>query len=181
MELVDVYNERYENTGKSKERGTTTEKEYRKACFVWIINSDNKILVQQRLKTREHYPNLWAATSGGVGAGETSLEAIIRELKEEMGISVKEKELTFIGTYKRVNDFVDTYLLEKDIDINDVHIQPEEVQDAKWMSISHFEKLINRGEASDTSFGLFKNYYDNYYKRTVEFIDGKPVLRRIKD
>ena len=181
MELVDVYNERYENTGKSKERGKTKETEYRKACFVWIINSENKILVQQRSKTRKHYPNLWAATSGGGLSGETSIQSMLRELKEELGLNIKEKELTFIGTYKRVNDFVDTYLLEKDIDVNDVTIQPEEVQNVKWMSIYHFEKLIARGEASDTSFGLFKNYYDNYYKRTVEFIDGKPVLRKIKE
>ena len=181
MELVDIYNERYENTGKSKERGTTTEKEYRKACFVWILNSKKQILVQQRLKNEKHYPNLWCATSGGVDAGETSLEAIIRELKEELGLKVKEKELVFIGTYKRVNDFVDTYMMEKDIDINDITIQPEEVQNVKWMSINHFEKLIARGEASDTSYGLFKNYYDNYYKRTVVFIDGKPVLRKIEE
>ena len=181
MELVDVYNERYQNTGESKERGTTTETEYRKACFVWIINSNNKILVQQRSKNRKHYPGLWSATSGGVSAGETSLQSIMRELKEELGIDVAEEELTFIGTYKRVNDFVDTYMMEKDIDINDITIQPEEVQDVKWMSIDNFEKLINRGEASDTSYGLFKNYYDNYYKRTVEFINGKPVLRKIVD
>ena len=181
MELVDIYNERYENTGKTKERGTTTLKEYRKACFVWILNSENKILVQLRSKEAAHYPDLWAATSGGVDAGETSLDAVIRELKEELGLNIKEKELTFIGTYKRINDFVDTYLLEKDIDINDVTIQKEEVQGVKWMSINHFEKLIARGEASDTSFGLFKNYIDNYYKKKVVFIDGKPVLRKIED
>ena len=181
MELVDVYNERYENTGKSKERGTTTEKEYRKACFCWILNSKKQILVQQRLKNEKHYPNLWCATSGGVAAGETSIESMLRELKEELGLKVKEKELVFIGTYKRVNDFVDTYMLEKDIDISEITIQPDEVQDVKWMSINKFEKLLARGEASDTSYGLFKNYYDNYYKRTVVFVDGKPVLRKIDD
>ena len=181
MELVDVYNKRYQRTGVSKVRSDFTGEEYRIACFIWILNSDNKILVQQRLKNEKHYPNLWCATSGGVSSNETSLEASIRELKEELGIDVNEEELTFIGTYKRTNDYVDTYLLEKDIDIENITIQKEEVQDIKWMSIDYFEKLINRGEASDTSFGLFKNYYDNYYKRSVVFIDGKPLLRRTEE
>ena len=181
MELVDIYNERYENTGEVKERGTTTLEEYRKACFVWILNSDNQILIQKRSKEASHYPDLWGATSGGVASGETSLDSIIRELDEELGVKVNKEELTFIGTYKRVNDFVDTYLLEKNIDIKDITIQKEEVQDAKWMNIDEFEKLIAEGKASDTSFGLFKNYFDNYYKRTVEFVDGMPVLKKIEE
>ena len=53
---------------------------------VGIFNSDSELLIQKRQSFKETYPNLWDITAGGhVISGETSEEAIERELFEELG------------------------------------------------------------------------------------------------
>ena len=122
---------------------------------------------------------MWETVSGGAVEGDTPVSGALRELEEELGIKATKDELKFIGSYVRINDYVEVFILEKDIDINELKLQEDEVQDAKWVEISEFEKLIEKEQASDTGFYIFKNYYDNFYKSYIEFIDGKPVLKKI--
>jgi len=82
-------------------------------CF--IINLSGQILLTQR-SLNTNRGGKWEDTHGGVKSGETSLQAIVRELKEEIGINVKEDELNFIKTLKRKNVFRDIYVLKKNID-----------------------------------------------------------------
>ena len=179
MEKVDVYNAQHEKLNYSKERYELEQGEYRLSCFVFIINNEDKILIQQRLATAKKCPNMWEVVSGGAIEGDTAVSGALRELKEELGIKAIKDELKFIGSYVRVNDYVEVFVLEKNIDICKLDLQKDEVQDAKWVEISEFEKLIKQGKASDTGFNIFKNYYDNFYKKYIEFIDGKPVLKNI--
>ena len=60
------------------------------------------------------------------------------------------------------------------------NIQDDEVQAAKWMTIEEFEKIIDSGNASDTSFDVFKKYYEKFYNRYLVFEDGKPVFKKIE-
>ena len=164
MELVDVYNVRHEKLDYSKSRKELVDGEYRLSCFIWIINDDDKILLQQRLSTTKKMPNMWGATAGGVKSGETSLEGALRELHEELGISSNKEELEFIGSYKRINDFVEVWLCKKNIDKSELNLQPEEVQNADWFEIKEFEKMIENGTGIDSGFDVFKFYYNNFQK-----------------
>lgn len=163
QELVDVYNKRHEKLGYIKYREELIEGEFRLSCFVWIINDKDEILIQQRLANDKICPNMWETTSGGALAGDTSLSGTLRELKEELGIVANKDDIRFIGSYARVNDFVEVYLLKSNIDIKDLKIQKDEVQSAKWVKIEEFQKLIKEAQACNTSFEVFKNYYDNFF------------------
>src|SRR5680860_1421288 len=55
-----------------------------------VIIKDGKILLIKRTKPGLVY---WVIPGGGVEAGETNEDALIRECKEELGISIKIKEL----------------------------------------------------------------------------------------
>lgn len=55
---------------------------YHLGADVWIINSDNKILIQKRSPLKRLEPNVWAMTGGSVILGENSLDTIVREAKE---------------------------------------------------------------------------------------------------
>lgn len=113
MELVDVYNNRHENLNYQKERGELSEDEYRLSFFIWVINDNEQILLQQRLTTAKKIPNMWGTIAVGVKQCETSLEGALRELKEELGIIATKEELEFIGSNKRINDFVEVWLCKK--------------------------------------------------------------------
>ena len=49
----------------------------------------------------------------------------------------------------------------------------------KELTTDEFEEIIKSGNASDTSFNIFKNYYDNFYKRYLTFENGKLIFKRI--
>lgn len=178
MELVDIYNNKHELLNIKKGRKELIEGEFRLSSFIFIINDNDEILIQQRLATAKKCPNMWEVASGGVNASETSLDGAIREVKEELGITVDKKDLTFIGSYARINDYVEIFLLKSNISVSDLKLQEDEVQNAKWVKIEEFEKIIEEGNASDTGYFIFKEYYNKFYNTYVVFENGKPVFKK---
>lgn len=165
MEKVNVYNRNREITDKIKERNSLEKGEYRISVHIWIINSKSELLIQQRSETSKKFPSMWAQTGGGVLAGETSKEAVKREAKEELGINVEDEELYYISSYVRTRDIVDVWLVKKDIDIDDLELQKEEVAEAKFVSFEDFDNMIKDKKVVPTinpSYFLMKNYIDNY-------------------
>lgn len=176
LELVDIYNNKHEKLNYEKDRKGLEIGEYRLSCFIWVINDNEEILLQQRLASSKKMPNMWGTTAGGVKLGETSLDGAIRELFEELGINVTKDELEFIGSNKRINDYVEVWLCKKNIDLKELKLEPTEVQNAKWLLVKEFEEMINNGTGINSGFEIFKMYYENFYNRHYEIIDGKPTV-----
>ena len=85
---------------------------------------------------------MWDITAGGhVLSGEFGFQAIIRECKEEIGITLDKNDIMFIGATTSTNikgdivnnHFNEYYIANKDIDINSLKLQKEEVSEAKWV------------------------------------------------
>ena len=70
----------------------------------------------------------WEDTHGGLRAGETSIDGMIRELNEELGINVNSNELKLVKTLKRKNVFRDCYILLKDIMLESIKFNDNEVR-----------------------------------------------------
>lgn len=150
-EYFDVLNEDGEFTGEVASREECHKIGlYHKAVVVFIINSKGEVLLQQRSSTKKLWPNLWDITAGGhVLKNEFGYQAVIRETKEEIGLELQSEELLFIGctrstnTQKDIinNHFNEFYIVRKDIDINSLTLQKEEVQDIKWFKK---EEVIER-------------------------------------
>jgi 8-oxo-dGTP pyrophosphatase MutT (NUDIX family) len=164
LELVDVYNKRHEKLGLTKERNELVYGEYRLSCYAYIINNDDQILIQQRVGTVENAPNMWETLSGGAVSGDTSLSGTIREIEEELGIKANPDDMTFIGSYIRHKDFVEIWLLKSNVKIEELKLEQDELQSAKWVSISEFEDMLEKKEAVSSAFKIFKNYYTEFYK-----------------
>ena len=112
---------------------------------VWIINSDNKILIQKRSKYKKIAPNVWAMTGGSVILGKNSKETIVKEAKEELDIDINANELKLITRFKLGTLWVDTYILRHDYDIEKMRFQKYEVTNAKWMTLEEIDNLANKG------------------------------------
>lgn len=165
MELVDVYNNRHEKTEKIKGRKELDAGEYRLSCYVYIINDDDKLLIQQRVATVENAPNMWETLSGGAISGDTSLRGAIRETEEELGIKANKEDMLYIGSFIRLKDFVEVWLLKSNEKIENLKLESDEIQNAKWVSISEFEEMLEKKVAVSSAFNMFKTYYNNYYKK----------------
>jgi Isopentenyldiphosphate isomerase len=147
MEKWDLYDERRKLLKKIHIRGDKfNEGEFHIVVETWTINSKNEILLTLRDPSKEDYPNYWENTAGSVLAGEASKQGAKRELIEETGININEEELLLLNTYKGSEAFVDQYMIRKDIKINELVLQKGETVDAKWVSLSEFDKMIEKGE-----------------------------------
>ena len=163
MELVDLLNNRKELTGETCERNAVPDGKYRLSIHIWIVNDKNEILIQQRSANRKKFPNMWTNTGGACIAGETSIETVFRELKEELDITPSIDNLELIASYKRKKDYVDVWLLRQNININDLKFNDNEVQAAKWVSIEEWKKLLIEEQAIKSSTNYFLNYINNEF------------------
>jgi isopentenyldiphosphate isomerase len=145
---------------------------YYKPVWLWIINSNKEVLLQRRAPTKKFFPNKWDHPVGGhVHSGEDFISACQREAKEELGIDIKNDTLIYLGefleqTYWHIGR---VYLLEKDISINDITIDTEELCDAKWFSFEEFKNILFSSE-----FGPFETGYKEWVVETLtKYINKK--------
>lgn len=122
---------------------------------------------------------MWGTTSGGAIAFEDAISGALRELGEEIGIKADKRDLKFIGSYARTNDFVEVFLLKSNVNSNELKLQEDEVQAVKWISIPTFEAMITNGQAIDTGYFIFKEYYNKFYNTYLVFEDGRPIYKKV--
>lgn len=156
-EYWDLYDKSKNKIGKTVRRGDKlANDEFHLVVNVWIINDEGKFLITQRSSAKAH-PLMWECTGGSALKGEESLDAAIREVKEEIGIDVDKSKAHFIGTtlryYKDCPDIIDVWIFHSNINLNDVVLQKEEVNDIMW---ADKETILNL-------------YYDNKFEATSFF------------
>ena len=130
MELWEVLDDNGNPTGeimKKYDQKVFDRGLYHLGADVWIINSDNKILIQKRAKQKKLEPNVWAMTGGSVILGEKSINTIVREAKEELNIDINADNLKLITKFKTGNVWIDTYILRCDYDIYKMKFQEDAV------------------------------------------------------
>lgn len=144
MELWDVYTEDRIKTGETMIRGEKQPKgAYRIVVHICVFNSEGKMLIQQRQTFKKGFSGMWDTTAGGsVIAGETSSEGAERELFEEMGIKTSFKGVSPYFTINSEHAFHDYYIIKRDIPLEELRLQPEEVQDARWADEAEILELI---------------------------------------
>jgi isopentenyl-diphosphate delta-isomerase len=141
-----------------------------RAFSVFVLNSKNEIMLQQRAKHKYHSPLLWTNTCcSHQRDGETNIQAGSRRLNEEMGFETELKEL-FHFIYKAP---FDNGLTEHELDhvmigyYNDnPNINLEEVENWKWMGIEEVQNDIQIQPEIYTVW--FKIIFDQFYHYLVD-------------
>lgn len=176
-ELFDVLNENGEYINEIVSRDECHKKGlWHKAVVVFIISSDNnRVLLQQRSKTKKLWPNLWDITAGGhVLSGELGYQSVIRETKEEIGINLKKESLEFIGSTRSENvkgeiinrHFNEYYIVHSDIDVDNITLQEEEVQNIGWFNKEEIIEKINNNYDNLTAKKGCWEYLLKYFEIT---------------
>lgn len=163
MEIVDKFDNKRRPLHKTSERHDKVDGEYRQSVHTWIQNSKGEFLIQKRTPNKKFFPNMWSQTGGGVDTGETSLQAALRECKEELGIDINPNNMELILSFKRKYDFVDVWLVKQDIDISELVLQEDEVADVKWATIDEIKDLMNSGKLAKS--------IEVYFNMFIELLD----------
>lgn len=169
MEYWDLYDEKRNKLNKVVKRGEKLkDNEYHIVVNAWIRNSKNEFLITQRAATKK-FAFMWECTGGSALKGETSLDAAIREVKEELGIDVDKSTGNLIGStlryYPNCPDIFDVWLFTSDVSIEEVTIQEEEVCDVMWASVEQIKELYNEKKFEANAFfeDVLKNLEEVYY------------------
>lgn len=173
-EFFDVLTEDGEFAGRVESRKNCHKYGlWHKAVALFIINSKNEVLLQKRSANKRMWPNLWDISAGGhVLAGEFGFQAIIRELKEELGIEVEKNDITFLGASISVNEkndvinkhFNEYYIVNKEVDTSKLKLQPEEVSEVKWVDKEKIVSMINNNYQDITDKTGCWDYLKRYYE-----------------
>ncbi|WP_452222397.1 isopentenyl-diphosphate Delta-isomerase [Lacinutrix salivirga] len=164
-EKVILVNEKDEQIGLMPKMEAHEKALLHRAFSVFVFNSKNELMLQQRALTKYHSPGLWTNTCcSHQRDGESNLEAGKRRLNEEMGFITPLKETTsFI--YKAP---FDNGLTEHEYDHimigyyeNEPIINTEEVASWKWMPLEDVKKDIITNPEEYTAW--FKIIFDKFY------------------
>jgi isopentenyldiphosphate isomerase len=159
MEYFDVYDKEGNKTGKTIERGTPLkDHEYIKIIHVWIEHSNGDYLIQKRAKKDDAIPHQWAITTGAVIQGETEQDAAIREIHEELGLTFKKEDLSHSATFTsrrlHFHTITTVFHIHKDVDLNDITIDPTEVLAVRYESLDNIRSMIHNNTFWDYPFLL---------------------------
>ncbi len=151
MELWDIYDKDKKPTGRIMKRNDwcLKEGEYHLSVLGVIQRPDGKYLITKRAADKAWAPGWWEVSGGAAIAGETSEEAVKREILEETGLDVTNAEGGFLFSYHRENPgegdnyFVDVYKYHMDFTEEDIKLQTEETnafQIADAAQLSEYDK-----------------------------------------
>lgn len=162
MEYFDVLSKTRQKLNYIKAREDNFESnEYNQSSELWILNN-NKLLITKRSMKKSH-PGEWETPGGCSQNSETSIDTIIREANEEIGISLSEEDLELIGTQLYKKQFVDVFKTNKIINTSNIKLQLDEVTEFKFVSKEEFIKMIEDNKIVNSvanRYFMFKDVID---------------------
>ena len=123
---------------------------WHRTVHIWAFDDNHRVLFQVRSRVKENNPGLLdTSCAGHISAGDSSVNAAVRELREELGVhkSSRDLEYLFEATHESVlnggsyldNEFYDVYRIKLSADeIASLVPQPGEVEGFVWMTREEF-------------------------------------------
>lgn len=153
MEYWDIYDRNKKPTGRLMKRNDwcLKEGEYHLSVLGVIRRADGKYLITKRAEDKAWAPGWWEVSGGAAIAGESSVEAVQREVLEETGLDVSQAPGGFLFSYHRENPeegdnyFVDVYRFELDFQEEDVKLQESETNGFKIATLEEIQEYDRQG------------------------------------
>ncbi len=142
MEYNDIYDKKRNLTGRQHLRGTPWGRgEYGLVVCVWVADGEGNILLTRRAPEKS-FAGTWENSGGAALAGETSRQAIARELYEETGIRADEEEFRLIDSGTDRHTHYDYYTLIRKTPLEEIVLLPGETDAVRWVTFQEVHKLI---------------------------------------
>ncbi|MFR8926923.1 NUDIX hydrolase [Peptoniphilus senegalensis] len=160
MEYWDVYDKKGKWKRRAIRKGERLKNnEYHIIVEGWILREDGNFIIQRRSLNKKSFAGMWYCSAGGsVISRETPKEGMVREFKEELGIDIKEDELHLKRIITEKNTIFYIFLVRKNISLDEVTLQEEEVMDVDLADPSKIRKMIE----DKTFIGL--DYYEKFFR-----------------
>ena len=166
-EYLKYYDENHNLLGIEKRSVVDKNRLWHDQVGLWILDLKNKsVLLQKRSPNKRFGANLWGLTAGHVTSNETIKQALYREVKEELGIDLKEYRIKKLITLARLrNYFSNYYYICANIPLNQFTLQKEELSEVKYFDYAQLKNMYLQGEPIFTFSG------DDSFEKVFDKID----------
>ena len=165
MEYLQVFdkdkNKLEEKVGRN-EKYNLPEGKYFMIVLIFIENEEGKFLLQKTSASRH---SCIATTGGHVTFGDDEFKTVVKECKEELGIDISLDEITHICTSIFKNCFLEVFYTKKELNINELILQEEEVESVNWYTTEEIKEFIKNNE--------FREGNIEPYNKVLEYLNRK--------
>jgi isopentenyl-diphosphate delta-isomerase len=170
-EILDIVDKKGRPTGTTALKSEAHSKGlYHNTIHLWLFTAKGDILLQQRSHKKTIYPLLWdVSVAGHIDAGESFIEATLRETEEEIGLLLQPESLVKIGvklhesSYNegtiQDNEFHQIYIAELKVGLNKLIPQETEVEALKLVSFQEFDTLLKHSTTNSHFIATNRSYY----------------------
>jgi len=177
-ELIDILDADGNHTGMVLMKSEAHKKGlFHPSIHVWFYTENGDVLIQKRGKHKDTHPNLWdVSVAGHVGAGEDIILSAMREVREEIGLTIQKRDLFKLGVFKyrhlHRTDLVDcefhhTFLSRLKAPLKTLKMQETEVDDLALIPIHHYKKELAH-KATATKYVPYDPSYYEVVFRAIE-------------
>lgn len=174
-ELIDILDSQGNFTGQTAMKSEAHRKGlFHQTVHIWFYTSDGQLLLQQRGKDKDTHPLLWdVSVAGHIGAGEEIETAAVREVEEEIGLTISKEHIQKVGFFPSFfkhhedlidNEFHHTFLCELKTGFEGLEKQGSEVEALTLVSFAKFQEEINDKNRSKKYVPHPKDYYMSVIK-----------------
>lgn len=138
------------------------ERHFILAAVFCILEKDGQVLLSQRLNTG-HKDGEYSLPAGHVDADELPKEALVREVKEEIGVDINIDSLKFVQTYwhdiKGKTDYINVFFTTSEWSGEVKNCEPKKCSDLSWFPVDNLPE--NTIDYVRTAISALKNkeYY----------------------
>ena len=177
-ELIDILTPEGKSTGKTALKSEAHKNGWFHAtAHIWFFTSNKKILLQKRALTKKVFPGIWdISVAGHIGAGEEVLEGAKREVFEEIGLILEDKDFIKIGTRIHQvnhengiqdNEHHHVFIAELKTPISELTMQPEEVAGLELWDLKVLKETKN---LENVLLPRFHEYYVTVYNKIISYL-----------
>lgn len=153
-ELRDLYDKNGNLTNNKYYKGDNIPDGFFPMVVMTVIrNSEGNFLMQKRVAAKG---GDWGVTGGHPKSGQSAIEGIITEVEEELGLIFSKDDFIEYDSGCDGKDCYKMYYVVKDIDINDIVIQEDELIEVKWFTMKELENMVLSKELNEDQIACFK-------------------------
>ena len=184
-EFINILDEHGKLTGEIKLKSEAHRLGlYHSSVHIWFYTKKGEILIQKRADFKDTFPNLWdVSVAGHISAGETPEYSAIREISEEIGLTINKNHINFIGVYLEQthprenimdNEFHYIYLAELQTPVENLVIQEEEVAAIKMISLQNLKQDLSDTDKSKYYVPHEEKYFSFVFSEIEKLLNLTP-------
>jgi len=169
-EYLDIWDADGQPTGKKCLKDEAHQKGwFHPTVHIWFYTNTPSLLLQKRSLNKQTFPGLWdVSVAGHVIAGESIIDGALREIKEEIGLDIKEIDLILLEVRKNTNrfdngiidcEFQHVFLSKLDTAVSKLKIQEAEVYAVRLFSFEELQKCRLKTHPKYTIVPADMRYY----------------------